>query len=259
MEKELIQKKSIEILDSVDDEPVFIQSLHELFTSLVDEKTSKNYKRLIVDTGKFYGVPKPSLWIIAAEIRKYILKYPNKAANLLAVLWGEGSYEARQIAGKSVEKFGPKNQKITLDFIKSALPDINNWSICDSLSIYAVEPILLSDEQPVLTLSKDCVKDPNKWIRRFGVVSLRGYRKLDLTDDFYEILETVKNDDERDVKKSVAWILRVVTPMHHDEVLKILTVWAESDPDKNTKFIIKEGMKKLTDEEQFELTGLIKG
>lgn len=104
MEKELIRKKSIEILDYVDDEPVFIKSLHELFTSLVDEKRPKTILELIVDTGKFYGVPKPSLWIIAAEIRKFILKYSDKASDILATLWGEGSYEARQIAGKSVEK-----------------------------------------------------------------------------------------------------------------------------------------------------------
>ena len=50
-------------------------------------------------------------------IGKFIKKEPTKATTLLETIWDEGSFESRQIAGKSLEKFGPKNPKICLDFI----------------------------------------------------------------------------------------------------------------------------------------------
>jgi len=114
----------------------------------VDTEATKNYKRIIPDTGKFYGVPKPILWVIASEIKKFIRREPEKAQGLLETIWAEGSYEAKQITGKSLEKFGPQNPVICLDFISSILPDLDNWSVCDSLAMYGIEPIVY----PILIL-----------------------------------------------------------------------------------------------------------
>lgn len=257
MNKSEIREKTQEILKKADDQSVFINNLQELLHLLVDEKSTENYKRLILDTGKFYGVPKPVLWVMSAEIGKFLQKNPNKAPLLLEALWEEGSYETRQIAGKSMEKFGPKHQEITLNFVYSAIPDINNWSLCDSLAMYAVEPLLLNDPEPVLKLSENCVKSDNKWTRRFGIVSLRGYRKLKITSRVFSILDICMDDPEKDVKKAVSWILRMITPNNNDEILSYLTKWANTQPNKDTKWIIKDGMKKLTKEEQKNLLNLL--
>lgn len=252
-----IREKTQKILINVEDKSIFITSLQELLRSLKDEKTTKNFKRLVLDTGKFYGVPKPALWVIAGEIGKFIQKNPTKALELLTVLWGEGSYEARQIAGKSVEKFGSKHPKITLDFVYSALPDINNWSLCDSFSIYAVEPVLFTNPEMVLKLSERCINSDNTMIRRFGVINLRGYRKLKITDRVFAIFDKVMEDEEKDVKKAVSFIFRMITPNNHDEVLCYMTQWASLETSKDTKWIIKDGMKKLSKEEQADLLALI--
>jgi len=66
-------------------------------------------------------------------IGKFIKKEPTKATTLLETIWDEGSFESRQIAGKSLEKFGPKNPKICLDFVFSVLPDLDNWAVCEIL------------------------------------------------------------------------------------------------------------------------------
>ena len=68
MNKSEIREKTKEILTNVEDKSIFTCCLLELLQSLKDEKTTKNYKRLVLDTGKFYGVPKPALWVISAEI-----------------------------------------------------------------------------------------------------------------------------------------------------------------------------------------------
>ncbi len=73
-----------------------------------------------------------------------------------------------------LEKFGPKNSKICLDFVSSVLDDLDNWSVCDNLAMFGVEPIVYSNPELVLPLSERWMKSNNKWIRRFGVVTLRG-------------------------------------------------------------------------------------
>lgn len=257
MEKNELREITNKIIENADEPDIFINELQELFKELIDKKTSKNYIRLIPDTGKFYGVPKPMLWVIAAEINKYIQKNPQKAKIMLHSLWDEESYEARQIAGKSLEKFGPKHPEICLDFISYALPGLNNWSLCDSLGIYAVEPLLFLDPQIVLPLSESCVKSNNIWIRRFGVVILRGYRKIKITPEVFALIDRVMEDEEKDVKKAVSWVLRMITPNNSDEVANYLVKWAKKNPNKDTKWIIKDGMKKLPKEKQAEILTLL--
>ncbi|MDI6793369.1 MAG: DNA alkylation repair protein [bacterium] len=194
--------------------------------------------------------------VIAVEIEKFIKKEP-KAKVLLETIWNEGSFEARQIAGKSLEKFGPKNPKICLDFVSSVLPDLDNWAVCDNLAMCGVEPIVYSSPELVLLLSEKWIKNKNKWIRRFGVISLRGYKRIQITDKVFGILDLVMEDKDKDIKKAVSWILREITKKNPDEVAKFLMKWAKANPNKDTRWVIKDGMKKLRSNEQKEILKLI--
>ncbi|VUT27714.1 MAG: DNA alkylation repair enzyme [Candidatus Syntrophoarchaeum sp. GoM_oil] len=257
MDKPLIQEQTKKLLEKADKPEEFTEGLQELFKSLVDEDATKNYQRIIPDTGKFYGVPKPVLGAIASEIGKFLKKDPAKASAFLKIIWNEGSFEAKQIAGKSLEKFGPKNQEICLDFIASVLPDLDNWSVCDNLAMYGVRPIVYSDPEIVLPLSDGWIKSGDKWIRRFGVVTLLGYQRVKTTDKVFEILDMVMEDREKDVKKAVSWILREITKKNPDEVAAFLMTWAKADPNRDTRWIIKDGMKKLPEEKQTEIINAI--
>jgi len=257
MDKALIQKKTNEVLKKVDKLEEFMEGLRELLKFFIDEEATKNYRRIIPDTGNFYGVPKPILRVIASEIGKFIQKEPTKAEELLKIIWNEGSFETKQIAGKCLEKFGPKNPKICLDFISSALPYLDNWSVCDNLAMFGVEPIVYSNSELILPLSKKWIKNKNKWIRRFGVVTLRGYKKIKTTDKVFKILDMVMEDDDKDVKKAVSWILREITKKNSNDVANFLIKWAKANPNKDTKWIIKDGMKNLTSDEQKKIHGLL--
>ncbi len=257
MDKSQIQERTKKLLEKTDKPKEFTRGLQELLKSYVDREATKNYQRIIPDTGKFYGVPLPVLRIISAEIGKFIQKEPTKATTLLETIWDEGSFESRQIAGKCLEKFGPKNPKICLDFVFSVLPDLDNWAVCDNLAMCGVEPIVYSNPELVLPLSERWIKSENKWIRRFGVVSLRGYKRIQITDKVFEILDLVMEDKDKDIKKAVSWVLREITKKNPDGVAEFLTRWAEAKPDKNARWIIKDGMKKLPKEMQTEILTLL--
>ena len=172
MDKSQIQERTKKLLEKTDKLKEFTSGLQKLLKLYVDREATKNYQRIIPDTGKFYGVPLPVLKIISAEIGKFIQKEPSKAKLLLKTIWNEGSFEARQIAGKCLEKFGPKNPKICLDFISSVLPDLNNWANCDNLAMCGVEPIVYSNPELVLPLSERWIKSENKWIRRLSLIHI---------------------------------------------------------------------------------------
>jgi 3-methyladenine DNA glycosylase AlkD len=252
-----IEKITKELLDKAGNPNEFTKELQEFLKTFVNKEATKNYQRIIPDTGKFYGVPKPVLWVIALQVGKFIQKEPAKAEALLKAIWNERSYEAKQIAGKSLEKFGPQNPKICLDFISSALPDIDNWSVCDSLAMYGAEPIVYSNPQLVLPLSEKWIKDKNKWIRRFGVVTLRGYKKIQISDKVFGVLDSVMKEEESDIKKAVSWILREITKKNPDEVAKFLIKCAQVSPGKDARWVIKDGMKKLSNNEQKKILRLL--
>ena len=245
MDKSQIQKRTKELLEKAKNQEEFTNGLQELLKSYVDVEATKNYQRIIPDTGKFFGVSLPILRVVAAEIGNFIQKEPTEAKLLLETIWNEGSFEARQIAGKCLEKFAPKNPEISLDFVSSVLPDLDNWAVCDNLAMFGVEPIVYSNPELILSLSENRIKSADKWIRRFGVVTLRGYKKVQTTNKVFEILDLVMEDNEKDIKKAVSWILREITKRNPDEVAEFLTRWAKVSPSKDARGIIKDGMKKL--------------
>ncbi|MBC8521027.1 MAG: DNA alkylation repair protein [Methanomicrobia archaeon] len=257
MDKSQIKERTKKLLEKAEKPEEFTEGLQELLESYVDRDATKNYQRIISDTGKFFGVPLPILRVIAAEIGKFIQKEPTEAKLLLETIWNEGSFEARQIAGKCLETFGPKNPEICLDFVSSVLPDLDNWAVCDNLAIYGVEPIVYSNPELVLPLSEKWSKSENKWIRRFGVVTLRGYKRIQTTNEVFKILDLVMKDNEKDIKKAVSWVLREITKKNPDEVAEFLTRWAKANPNKDARWIIKEGMKRIDNNEQKKILALL--
>ena len=89
------------------------------------------------------------------------------------------------------------------------------------------------------------------------MVSLRGYKRIQITDKVFEILDLVMEDKDKDIKKAVSWVLREITKKNPDEVAKFLMKWAKANPSKDAKWIIKDGMKKLSNNEQKKILGLL--
>lgn len=250
MDAAQVRKRADEVLKKVDRPTEFTKGLQEALRSCVDEEATRNYLRIIPDARRFYGVPKPILGAIASEIGKFIQRNSTRAKGLLGLLWAEGSFEARQIAGKSLEKFGPNNPKVALDFVSSAVPDLDNWSVCDNLAMFGVEPIVYSHPEIVLPLTEKYVKSRNKWTRRFGVVTLRGYKRVKTTRKVFRILDRVMEDGDKDVRKAVSWVLREMTKRNPDEVADFLVRWAKAHPNEHARWIVRDGMTKLPREKQ---------
>ncbi|MCG3256812.1 MAG: DNA alkylation repair protein [Candidatus Heimdallarchaeota archaeon] len=257
MDKSLLSQQILDLCNKSNQTTEFTKEFQDLLRSHVDKEATSNYQRIIPNTGKFYGVPKPVLSVFSSAVGKFILHETEKAKDLLTLIWSEDSYESKQIVGKSLQKFGPKHQKLTVDLIESFLDDIDNWSVCDILAMYGIEPIVNSNPEFILPLTKKWIRSKNKWIRRFGVVSLRGYKRIKATESFFYILESLMEEEDRDVKNALAWIFRDISKTNHEEVGELLFKKAKSKPNKHTRWIIKNGSKKLSENWKTKILDLL--
>ena len=71
-----------------------------------------------------------------------------------------------------------------------------------------------------------------------------------------ELLDEAMKEEDKDVKKAIGWALREITKKDPESVFEFLQKWSKVE-DKNTKWIRKEGMKKLSNKEQEKLKILI--
>lgn len=86
---------------------------------------------------------------------------------------------------------------------------------------------------------------------------MRGYKRIQTTNEVFKILDLVMKDKEKDIKKAVSWVLREITKKNPDEVAEFLTKWAQANPDKNARWIIKDGMTKLPKEKQTKISSIL--
>lgn len=257
MDKNQIQKQIRGLLQDIKDTNKFSQNLHQLLQSNIDKKIFANYQRIISHMGKTFGAPLPVLRIIAAEIGKYGQKRPQETINLLKQLWKNGSFEERQIVGKALGEVAKKHPQDCLKVIPGFFQDFDNWANVDNLACFGMEPIVFSLTDKVLSLCEKWVADENKWIRRFGVVTLRAFDKKPPPKRAFQILDLVMEDNKADVKKAVSWILRNISKRYASDVFVYLKRWARANPGRNAQWIIKDGLKKLPDRNQSEILALL--
>jgi len=231
--------------------------LRRILISHADKQASSSYRELVHEMGTAFGTPKPVLVVIANELGKYGQKSPKPILLLLDALWENGSYEERDIVGKTVEKLGRKYPDECLSLVRSYVPDLDNWSVCDVLAGMGMRPIVISRTKEALSLCQRCVSDRNKWTRRFGVVTLWTFKKIPAPPKVFQILDQVMTDQDRDVKKGAAWILRQITTKNSDDVARFLVKWARAHPNTHTKWIIRNGMRKLPQERQNQILSIL--
>ena len=96
-------------------------------------------------------------------------------------------------------------------------------------------------------------KNPN--IRRVASEGLRGVARRN-PEKILPVIEKLKTDESLYVRKSIAALLRAISKRDPDFVIELCKMWAKLK-NKNTNWIIKEGIKKLVDLQQKELISLL--
>ncbi len=208
-------------------------------------------------TEKLQITKTPLLNSIGQELGR-LLKKENWKFEKLKKLWKNGKREERLITISALGEIGKKEYEAVKEFVLDIIEDIPDWEICDQLALRVVVNLAKQNKEEMFSIMEKWVLSKNKWIRRLAVATIPPYIRAIPQDSkrSLTLLENVMKEEDKEVKKAVGWALREVTKKDPKSVFGFLKKWVKNN-DKNTKWIIKDGMKKLTKENQDILKSLL--
>ena len=226
----------------------------EALAILLSDKISVVYKKF--DTKSFVRDVKREvigksytqrIEVIADLLKKYLPeKYPDAISIILKILGPENKEETGMFTnfywlmpvGKFVEKYG-------LDHFTLSIKSIEEITKRNT-GEYAIRPFARKYPEKTLAVCVKWANSKNFHLRRLASEGLRPKLpwtpKLDLWNDnpkpVFEILELLKEDEIKFVKKSVANHLRDWVKVNQKEAQKIIDRWSKSK-NENTRWIVK--------------------
>lgn len=191
--------------------------------------------------------------LLADELHSYLPSNYEKAVNiLLSILEEENPNETGMFTkyywilpiGKFVEKYGLEHYEISIN----AIEEITKRNTGE----YAVRPYIRKYTDKTIKQMKMWARSDNFHLRRLSSEGLRPKlpwaTKLETFIDnpkpVFEILELLKRDPIKFVKKSVANHLTDWLKVNPDPAILLLKNWSKSD-NEHTKWIIKHATRKF--------------
>lgn len=200
-----------------------------------------------------YGTPLSVQYAMAEGLVK---EQNETLLDYLKFLWETRGREERNIVAFAIGKLNVPVHEL-LPLVKSYLAESGNWDTCDNLGARALSQLILAmPTEKLLSFLKEWVLDSNKWIRRGSCAALAELIKThDIPDEALDIIDVlVKEEEDRDVQKGVAWALRNISKRFPEKVISCVDAWiSESKTDRHTRWMIKNGMKKLPQEKQEQI------
>jgi 3-methyladenine DNA glycosylase AlkD len=225
-----------------------------------DEAAADRVRALMPGVHDVMGAPMSAVRALVGPLAKNGRNQPDEVIAVLDLLWRSGILEPRQLAGKVLERLGRYHPGPCLEAVERYVPTLDCWANTDNLACFAMRHITAHDPAKTLELSGRCTGSEAVWTRRFGVVILRAFEKTAAPADVFPILDAMRDEPDRDVRKAVAWMLRDLSVRHHEPVLALLTAWAAvpgRGTGSGTSSMVREGMRKLPPHEQARLKDLL--
>ncbi|MDI6603237.1 MAG: DNA alkylation repair protein [Patescibacteria group bacterium] len=195
-------------------------------------------------TEKLSFTKTPLLNSIGQELGRLLIKEDWKFERLME-LWKEDERDKRLIVISALGNISKKDYENSKQFVLSVLNDISNWEICDLMALRVIVNLAVQNQKEMFSLMHEWIKSENKWVRRLAVATIPPYIRAKKTESKI-CLELLDN------------VMREVTKKDPNSVFNFLSRHTKIE-DKNTRLMIKEGMKKLSKEKQEKLKVLIGG
>jgi len=147
--------------------------------------------------------------------------------------------------GKYVELYGVKNPKLSLEFIYEMTKRFTGE--------FAMRPLISENPKKTLEVVLKWSKDKNVHVRRLSSECMRirlpwAKKSLSAVSEFElykKILSNLKDDKEKFVQKSVGNNLNDLMKENSTLANQIISEWENSNPGKETLWIIKHGKRSM--------------
>ena len=193
----------------------------------------------------------PFLNAVGRAVGKTLVEHNRPIATLLP-LWEETHREVRLIAISALGVYAKRFPAVTRDFLTSIVEQTDNWEVCDQLALRVVVHLLILEPEQTWRLLKVWAQAESVWLRRLAVVTIPPFIRA-RPDEAQRCLDFIgrwcMEETSRDVKKAVGWALREVSKKDPETVFGFLLRWVETS-NSHTRWIIREGMRKLSKQQQ---------
>lgn len=147
--------------------------------------------------------------------------------------------------GKYVEIYGDEYFKESIDFSKELTKRFT--------SEYCMRPLIKKYPENSFKILKEWSKDEHERVRRLSSECLRIrlpwskklYTALEYFDDYFEILNNLKDDKDKYIQKSVANNLNDLYKEDKDKFYFIINSWKKENISKECEWVIKHGSRNI--------------
>lgn len=190
------------------------ETLVQYLFTLQDINYKKFYSRLCPGINNIIGVRVPILRKYAKQLlREYNMEF-------LIHNIGNDYYEEIMLQGMIIGLYNDSNIEIILKYIKSFVPKIDNWAICDvfcsGLKITNKNKVMMWD-----FLQQYIVSDKEFEIRFAIVMILDYYIEEKYLQKVFDILDNIKHNGYY-VKMAIAWAVSICIVKYYDNTLRYL-------------------------------------
>ena len=184
--------------------------LKELLSN-ADEKYREFNLKLIPGETEAIGIRLPAIRKTAKEIAKY------DPTGFIAV---SGSRYTEEVMIRSLVIAGIKDTDMLIAEVRSFIPFIRNWSICDTFCSSLKQA--RKNPTPFLELIKECLESDEEYTVRFAVVMLMDYFIDDEHIDYIlDVCRKIKSGKYY-INMAVAWCISVCFVKYPDKTVLIL-------------------------------------
>jgi 3-methyladenine DNA glycosylase AlkD len=220
----------------------------QLYTMLVELGTAQRAaaeRAYLKSTLVHLGVPVPA---VRRVVRTWVRGHPVLTADdvfLIADrLWVRPVHESRLAA---IELLSAVPGAVTADrlpWIETRLRDCHTWALVDPLAGVVVADLAVRDPDGTLPTLDRWVDDPDFWVRRAAVLSLRSLLRHERElPRLFCYAGQLLPDTEFFIRKVLGWVLREVAPRHPREV----STWLREHMDEMNLVTLREPLRKLPD------------
>lgn len=190
------------------------ETLVQYLFTLQDINYKKFYSRLCPGINNIIGVRVP---ILRKYAKQLLCEYDME---FLIDNIGNDYYEEIMLQGMIIGLYKDSNIEIILKYIKSFVPKIDNWAICDvfcsGLKITNKNKVMMWD-----FLQQYIVSDKEFEIRFAIVMILDYYIEEKYLQKVFDILDNIKHNGYY-VKMAIAWAVSICVVKYYDNTLRYL-------------------------------------
>lgn len=210
---DLIEKEELKnIIKNYDSKnPGKTAKLLRTFWMKFESKSINVIKAELREKQETLGISVPALKKISKEISKAVQKDVDSYLPLMKILWDDYGREGRVIASIPLGTMELISPELIIPILKDMCSTCITWEDADRLAMDALEPAIRKWPEKWLNSLESWMKDDNKWVRRAAatVIARLPMKESGYTKQCLEMIETLLNDEETDVKKAVSFAIRL--------------------------------------------------